>query len=93
MQILLLLFFFVIGPTYIRSNQSALRPVHQREQQIDKELNKIMHTLKNFLANNDHHPKIPLTSPLYKLYSDLLRTSLNRRYMTPLPFMDQLRAR
>ena len=86
-------FVFVSGPTYIRPNQSALRPVQQREQQIDQQLNKIMKKLKKYMAEVDDHPRIPPTSSLYKFYSDRLRTYLIHRYMTPLPLIDQLRAR
>ncbi|CAF1676355.1 unnamed protein product, partial [Adineta ricciae] len=81
------------GPTYIRPNQSALRPIRQREKQIEQGLKKVMNHLKKYMANTENYPKIPMTSSLYKFYSDRLRTDLIRRYMTPLSLRDQLRAR
>ncbi|CAF1459935.1 unnamed protein product [Adineta steineri] len=45
------------------------------------------------MSNLKDPGNLPLTSPLYKMYSDRLRTYLLQRYMTPLPLIDQLRAR
>ncbi len=45
------------------------------------------------MSNLKDPGKIPSTSPLYKFYSDHLRTYLLDLYMTPLPLIDQLRAR
>ncbi|CAF3032008.1 unnamed protein product [Rotaria sp. Silwood2] len=82
------------GPTYIRPNQSALRPSGQREKQVDKKMNDIINKVKNYMANvYDGRSKIPTTVPMYKFYSERLRTYLLCRYMIPLPLMDQLRAR
>ncbi|CAF3300292.1 unnamed protein product [Rotaria sp. Silwood2] len=44
------------------------------------------------MSNITDLPKIPLTSPLYKLYSDRLQAYLTHSYRTPLPLMDQIRA-
>ncbi|CAF3860731.1 unnamed protein product [Rotaria sp. Silwood1] len=86
--------FFSIGPSYIRSNQSALRRSDQREKQIDKEINDILGKLKNFLGDiRDGRPSIPKSSALYNFYSERLRTYLLSRYMTPLPLKDHMRAR
>ena len=81
------------GPTYIRPNQSTLRPFKQRQKQIDQELNTIMAKLKKYMSNIKDSRTIPLTAPLYKFYSDRLQTYLLHRYTTPLPLIDQLRAR
>ncbi|CAF4050299.1 unnamed protein product [Rotaria sp. Silwood2] len=82
------------SPTYIRPNQSALRPFEQREKQVDKEVNDIMNKLKNYMADfYDRRPGLPKTLLMYKFYSERLRIYLLRRYMTPLPLMDHLRAR
>ena len=82
-----------LGPTYIRPNQSALRPKKLREKQIDNETKNIMKRLKNYMADIRGRPRMPQTLPLYKLYSDRLQAYLTLRYMTPLPLKDQLRAR
>ena len=52
-----------------------------------------MKKLTDYMANVHDRPKTPRTVPLYKLYSDRLRAYLILRYMTPLPFIDQVRAR
>ncbi|CAF1545843.1 unnamed protein product [Adineta ricciae] len=76
-----------------RLNQSSLRPAHQREKQIQQCLTKIIDRLKQFFAKMENYPKIPVTSPLYKFYSDQLRTYFTHCNMTPLSLTDQLRAR
>ncbi|CAF4058846.1 unnamed protein product [Adineta steineri] len=81
------------GPTYIRPNQSALRPAAQREKQIDKESTTIIDKLKRFMANLENPGKIPSTARLYKSYLKRLRAHLFSRYMTPLTLIDQIRAR
>ncbi|CAF4037931.1 unnamed protein product [Rotaria sordida] len=82
------------GPTYIRPNQSVLRPLEQQEKQVDKECKDIMNKLKNYMANPyDGRPIIPKTISLYKFYSDRLRIYLLQRYSSPLPLMDLIRAR
>lgn len=61
---------------------------------MDKEINKIMDKLKNFMSSfKDGRPVIPKTVAMYKLYSERLRTCFTQHYMTPLPLIDQLRAR
>ncbi|CAF4354371.1 unnamed protein product, partial [Adineta steineri] len=52
-----------------------------------------MDRIKKYMSNLKDPGNLPLTSPLYKMYSDRLRTYLLQRYMTPLPLIDQLRAR
>ncbi|CAF4165881.1 unnamed protein product [Rotaria sordida] len=82
------------SPTYIRPNQSALRPANQREKQVDQEANDILNKLKNYMGDKHNgRPGIPKTISMYKFYSERLRTYLLHRYMTPLPLLDQLRAR
>ena len=44
------------------------------------------------MSSSTDLPKIPLTSPLYTLYSDRLRSYLTQIYMTPLPLKEQIRA-
>lgn len=71
-----------------------MRPLKQREKQLDKESKTIMDTLKNFMSSfKDGRPWIPKTVAMYKLYSERLQTCLKHHYMTALPLRDQLRAR
>ncbi|CAF4914618.1 unnamed protein product, partial [Rotaria socialis] len=80
------------GPTYIRPNQSTLRPMKQRHKQIQVELNDMLSKIKNGLGNTtrDGYPSISKTASVYKLYEDRLRTCLTCQYMKSLPFIDQL---
>jgi hypothetical protein len=52
-----------------------------------------MHRLKTYLSSRDDLGTIPVTSPLYKLYFDRLRIYLLDLYISPLPLIDQIRAR
>ncbi|CAF3713387.1 unnamed protein product [Rotaria socialis] len=83
------------GPSYIRPNQSTLRPIKQRDKQIKKEIDEMLNKIKNTLVNatRDGYPSIPKTTTMYKSYEDRLRTCLTLEYMKPLPLMNQLRAR
>ncbi|CAF1241717.1 unnamed protein product [Rotaria sordida] len=62
------------GSTYIRSNQSVLRPYNQRMKNIKTEHNNIMNKLKNYMANLE----------------DRLQAYLTHRYMASIPFIDIL---
>ena len=87
--------FFIVGPSYIRPNQSTLRPMKQRHKQIQVQLNDMLTKIKNGFTNviKDGYPSIPKTASVYRLYEDRLRTCLTAQYGKPLPFMNQLRAR
>ena len=87
---LILLCWLLLGPAYIRPNQSALRPYHQQQKIIEKEENDIMNKIKEFLSENHH---IPRSLPIFKQYATQLHDCLMQRYMTPLPFIDQIRTR
>ncbi|CAF1237188.1 unnamed protein product [Rotaria sp. Silwood1] len=80
------------GPTYIRPNPSVFFPNKTLQKRIDREHDDTMNKLKKCMSTNTDLPKIPLTSSLYKLYSDRLRSCLTQSYMTPVPFHEQIRA-
>lgn len=80
-----------IGGNYIRPNRSMLCPYSEREKKVQKEHDGIMEKLKKYLSNA--RSSLPLTSPLFKEFSRRLHACLTFHYMTPLPYMDQIRAK
>ncbi|CAF4801074.1 unnamed protein product [Rotaria sp. Silwood1] len=80
------------GPSYIRPNPSVFYPEQTVEKRIKKEHDDTMKKLTKYMSEITDLPKIPLTSSLYKLYSNQLRSCLNQSYMTIIPLIDQIRA-
>ncbi|CAF4171520.1 unnamed protein product, partial [Rotaria sordida] len=80
------------GPTYIRPNPSIFFPEKTLQKRIEREHNDTMKKLKKYMSNVTDLPKIPLNSPLYKSYSNQLRSYLSQSYMTLIPLIDQIRA-
>ncbi|CAF4329592.1 unnamed protein product, partial [Rotaria sordida] len=79
-------------PTHIRPNPSVFFPEKTLQKRIDREHDDTMKKLKKHMSNVTDLPKIPLTSPLYKSYSNQLRSYLSQSYMTLIPLIDQIRA-
>jgi hypothetical protein len=77
-----------LGESYIRPNQSALRPYKQRESQVCNELKDIMAKITKQLTNYCRR-KPP--EALLNRYAELLKNRLHLRFMAPL-FVDQMRA-
>ncbi|CAF1285193.1 unnamed protein product [Rotaria sp. Silwood1] len=80
------------GPSYIRPNPSVFYPEQTLEKRIKKEHDDTMKKLTKYMSEITDLPKIPLTSSLYKLYSNQLRSCLNQSYMNLIPLIDQIRA-
>ncbi|CAF1559044.1 unnamed protein product [Rotaria sordida] len=78
------------GPTYIRPNPSVFFPEETLQKRINREHDDTMEKLKKCMSEITDLPKIPLTSPLYKSYSDRLRSCLTQSYMTIIPLIDQI---
>ncbi|CAF5191575.1 unnamed protein product, partial [Rotaria magnacalcarata] len=74
--------------SYIRLNQSAIRPKHQQETEIEKQHKYIYSKVEKHLTGYSHH--IPRNNPIFKQYSDHLLDYLNDTYFTPLSYKDQL---
>ncbi|CAF3465161.1 unnamed protein product, partial [Rotaria socialis] len=78
----------VIGPSYIRVNQSAIRPKCQQETEIKNQHKDIYSKVENNLTGYPH--LIPRNNTIFKQYSDHLLDYLNQSYFTPLSYKDQL---
>ncbi|CAF1289522.1 unnamed protein product [Rotaria sordida] len=82
--------YLSLGPSYIRLNQSAIRPKSQQLTGIKDEHKDIYKKVENHLVEKPHC--IPRTKPIFKEYSNHLLDYLNHSYFTPLPYKDQLQA-
>ncbi|CAF4172536.1 unnamed protein product [Rotaria sordida] len=80
--------YLSLGPSYIRLNQSAIRPKSQQLTGIKDEHKDIYKKVENHLVEKPHC--IPRTKPIFKEYSNHLLDYLNHSYFTPLPYKDQL---
>ncbi|CAF1290969.1 unnamed protein product [Rotaria sp. Silwood1] len=80
------------GPTYIRPNPSVFFPKKTVQKRIKKEHDDTMAKIKTYMSNLKDIPNIPLSSPVYKSYSNQLRSCLTQSYMTLIPLIDQIRA-
>ncbi|CAF1111336.1 unnamed protein product [Rotaria sordida] len=67
-------------------------PEETLQKRIDRERDDTMKKLKKCMSEITDLAKIPLTLPLYKSYSDRLRSCLTQSYMTIIPLIDQIRA-
>ncbi|CAF1515433.1 unnamed protein product [Rotaria magnacalcarata] len=78
-----------LGPSYIRSNQSALQPINHRETQIKNNLKDIKDKVKRQLTNYcKREPPIARMNQ----YSELVEDLLQQHYMAPLFYADRMRA-
>ncbi|CAF1164425.1 unnamed protein product, partial [Adineta ricciae] len=82
--------YLSLGPSYIRPNQSALRPRKQQLIEIKNGHKDIFSKVQNNLVEYHH---IPRTHAIFQEYSHELLNYLNNCYMTPLPYKDHIQAR
>ncbi|CAF5224831.1 unnamed protein product, partial [Rotaria magnacalcarata] len=80
--------YLSFGPSYIRVNQSAIRPKCQQEIEIKNQHKDIYSKVENHLTDYPH--RIPRNNAIFKQYSDHLLDYLNQSYFTPLAYNDQL---
>ncbi|CAF1200198.1 unnamed protein product [Rotaria sp. Silwood1] len=78
-----------LGPSYIRLNQSGIRPEKQQQKLLEKEHKKINDIIKSNLTKMQH---IPEKSSVLKDYSTNLLNYLHHSYLTPLSYKDKLAA-
>ncbi|CAF5171411.1 unnamed protein product, partial [Rotaria magnacalcarata] len=83
--------YLSFGPSYIRLNQSAIRPKCQQETEIKNQHKDIYSKVENHLTGHPH--PISRNNPIFKQYSDHLLDYLNQSYFTPLSYKDQLISR
>jgi hypothetical protein len=79
-----------LGPSYIRPNQSSLRPYHRQLNRVKKEETDLMEKIIKFFSENHHMPR---SLPVFKQYMTQLHDCLVLRYTAPLAFTDQIQAR
>ncbi|CAF4085834.1 unnamed protein product, partial [Adineta steineri] len=80
--------YLSLGPSYIRLNQSAIRPQVQQQAVIKDEHEDICKKVQNNLINKPHC--IPRSNPIFTEYSNHLLNYLNQCYSSPLPYKIQL---
>jgi hypothetical protein len=83
------LFTFLLGPAYIRLNQSAIRSKKQLDIAIVKEHKEIYNKVENHLTEYHHLLK---TTPILKQYSHHLLSHIEHCYFAPSFYKDQLQA-
>ncbi|CAF1648303.1 unnamed protein product [Rotaria magnacalcarata] len=83
--------YLSLGPSYIRLNQSAIRPKCQQETEIKNQHKDIYSKVENHLTGHPH--RIPRSNAIFKQYSDHLLNYLNLIYFSPLSYKDQLISR
>ncbi|CAF2143501.1 unnamed protein product [Rotaria magnacalcarata] len=83
--------YLSLGPSYIRLNQSAIRPKCQQETEIKNQHKDIYSKVENHLTGHPH--RIPRNNTIFKQYSDHLLAYLNQIYVSPLSYKDQLMSR
>ena len=80
----------IVGPSFIRVNQSALRPRKQQEIKIRNEHKDISTKVQNYLASYPYY--VPPTASILRDYSNCLLDYFNHSYFTPLSYYDQIQA-
>ncbi|CAF1434474.1 unnamed protein product [Adineta steineri] len=78
------------GPSYIRTNQSAIRPRKQQEIEIKNEHKDILSKVQNNLTEHHH---VPRKHVVFEEYANQLLNYLNSCYFTPVPYKDHIEAR
>lgn len=81
----------MLGPSYIRVNQSAIRPRKQREIEVKNEHDDIHGKVRKQLI--EYPPYIPPGSAIFPNYSNQLNRFLRHAYFTPLSYKDHIQAK
>jgi len=79
-----------LGPSYIRLNQSVIRPHKQQLKEIEKEYKEIYKKVELNLIRNQG---IPLGASVFKQYSTNLHDYFHHCYFAPLSYNDQIQAK
>ena len=82
--------FSNLGGNYIRENRTALRSFDERKKLVQLEHDDMMEKFKKYLPQKCG---IPPSAAIYKQFSERLRDCLMRHYMTPVSFIDEIRAK
>ncbi|CAF1440935.1 unnamed protein product [Adineta steineri] len=81
--------YLSLGPSYIRLNQSAIRPIKQQNIQIKNQHKDIYNKVENHLTK---YQNIPRRASIFTQYSNHLANHLNQSYFAPICYKDQLQA-
>lgn len=80
----------IVGPSYIRPNQSYLYSMERREKRMQREHKNIMDALTPYLIRVHH---VPATSPVIQQFAQQLETCLYQKYMSPISYLSVYRLR
>ncbi len=80
---------FNLGPSFIRLNQSAIRPHKQQIKELEKEHKEIYKKVQSNLIQSQG---IPMKAPIFQQYSTNLHNYLQHCYFTPLSYKDRIQA-
>ena len=84
-----MILLIIVGPSFIRLNQSALRSRKQQQIAIKNEHTDIYQKVELNLIRKQN---IPMTASVFKQYSNQLLTHLHNSYFTPIPYNDHIQA-
>jgi hypothetical protein len=82
------IFEFILGPSCIRSNQSAIRPHEEQVVKVKNQHKEFYTKIQNHLVEYPHC--ISRTKPIFDQYSAHLLDYFNHCYFTPLSYKGQL---
>ena len=82
---------YILGPSYIRTNQSAIYSRKEQEIEIKHEHNDIHSKVKKQLV--DYPSYIPSGNKIFEIYSNELLAYLQQVYFTSLSFKDHMQAK
>ena len=85
------MYIYILGPSYIRTNQSAIYSRKEQEIEIQHEHDDIYGKIKKQLVN--YPPYIPSENKIFEIYSNELLTYLQQAYFTSLSFKDHIQAK
>jgi hypothetical protein len=89
-ECVLFFFFYHLGPSYIRPNQSYLYSHERREKRLTSEHRSMMNAVESHLIR---FHRVPLRSPIIQRFSQQAEACLRQQYMASLSYLDIHRTR
>jgi hypothetical protein len=84
-------YLYILGPSYIRVNQGAIRSRKQQQIEVKNEHSGIFKTVKNHLVEN--YPYIPSENHIFQDYFNQLHNYLQGSYLKPISYRDRIQAK
>ncbi|CAF1687440.1 unnamed protein product, partial [Adineta ricciae] len=81
--------YLKLGPSFIRLNQSAIRPQQQQQIELQHEHDGIFSRIQDYLVQ---FYQIPRTASIFQEYSHQLLNYLYQSYSAPVPYKDRILA-